>query len=49
MMAGGWLDSTGLSEVEKAKLEQETVSRFLDLLGHREISVMRPLLEGQEV
>jgi nanoRNase/pAp phosphatase (c-di-AMP/oligoRNAs hydrolase) len=48
MMAGGWLDSTGLSEAQKAKLEQEMVNKFLNLLGHREISVMRPLLEGQE-
>lgn len=49
MMAGGWLDGTGLSEAQKDRLEEEMVNKFLGLVGHREVSVMRPLLEDAEV
>jgi nanoRNase/pAp phosphatase (c-di-AMP/oligoRNAs hydrolase) len=48
LMAGGWLDGAGLSEEQWIQLEEDMVKGFLGLVGHKEITAMRPLLEEGE-
>lgn len=49
MMAGGWLDGADLSQEEWVQLQDEMTNRFLGLVGHKEITGMRPLLEMPEI
>jgi nanoRNase/pAp phosphatase (c-di-AMP/oligoRNAs hydrolase) len=45
MLAGGWMDGTGLDEQEREQLEGEIMERFLRLTGHREAASLRPLID----
>jgi nanoRNase/pAp phosphatase (c-di-AMP/oligoRNAs hydrolase) len=49
MLAGGWMDGTGLSEEQRAQLEEEVSNRFLSLVGHKEVAAMRPLLDVENI
>lgn len=49
MMAGGWLDGTNLSQDQWIQLEEEMADRFLGLVGHKEITGVRPLLDEEEL
>lgn len=49
MMAGGWLDGANLGEDERTQLEDEMIGRFMSLVGHKEATAMRPLVDVEGV
>jgi nanoRNase/pAp phosphatase (c-di-AMP/oligoRNAs hydrolase) len=47
MLAGGWLDGSGLDGEGRRRLEDEIIERFLRLTGHKEVATMRPLMDEE--
>ncbi len=45
MLAGGWVDGSGLDQRGREKLEEEMMEKFLHLTGHREVAGLRPLID----
>ncbi len=48
MMAGGWMDAAHLDQAGWSQLEEELTEKFLNLLGHKDVAAMRPLLEEEQ-
>jgi nanoRNase/pAp phosphatase (c-di-AMP/oligoRNAs hydrolase) len=47
MLAGGWMDGAGLDQEGRIHLEGDLTTRFLRLVGHKEVASMRALLEDE--
>jgi len=45
MLAGGWVDGSGMDEGQRQQLEEEMAEKFLRLTGHREAATLRPLID----